>query len=659
MQRVVIFLFSLLLSIVTQAQTQFSLYRLNSNLPQGNLVNPAFAPDHKVVIGLPVISSIYTAADADGITFRDVFVPGEGDSIRFDLENLPGKFKATQQMKVNEALQLFYFGLRAKRSYFSLGVHQVAEMRFHYPGDLAGWAISGPGHERYVGRPLDLGNFFFQGTAYGKASVNYARDITSRLRVGVRFNYLFGVAAAKSTDVNGTLTVNIDSVNINTGVMRFKTAGVDFFDQSNLGAKDYIDYLLKSKNKGQSWDIGATYRVGRNLTVSAAVNDLGYISWKEYVRTYEVNPVYYTFKGFDLATYANGNSDQVIDQEVDSLKNLYDPVEYTGGTLRTALVGKFYAGINYRVLRVNNFSALVYLDLFEKKIDPAVSLGYNLRLGRILDATIGITYQNKTIDNVGAGLVLRLGTLQIYAASDRANSFLYPARASRVDGITGINLVFGKPNKKKKGDSEDDEETEEEDKEDKKEKKRKRDKKEEETALAEEPHVTDTVTTERPAETTVATVMEGNNENISVESEQPGTVQPDSTIEQATGIAEPVVTEQPKEAEVQTVIAEQPKVVTEQPKEEIAAQTPNPDELSPGHYVVIGTFSTRENAQEYMRKLRNSGYECNMGYASSRKSYYVYAYKTADLFEARRVRDNVREITEFEFPETWVLTIEK
>jgi|ADGO01.1.fsa_nt_gi Sporulation related domain. len=153
--------------------------------------------------------------------------------------------------------------------------------------------------------------------------------------------------------------------------------------------------------------------------------------------------------------------------------------------------------------------------------------------------------------------------------------------------------------------------------------------------------------------------MEGNNENISVESEQPGTVQPDSTIEQATGIAEPVVTEQPKEAEVQTVIAEQPKVVTEQPKEEIAAQTPNPDELSPGHYVVIGTFSTRENAQEYMRKLRNSGYECNMGYASSRKSYYVYAYKTADLFEARRVRDNVREITEFEFPETWVLTIEK
>src|SRR5690606_13359868 len=123
----------------------------------------------------------------------------------------------------------------------------------------------------------------------------------------------------------------------------------------------------------------------------------------------------------------NESADQgYLDAELDSLESLYTSSEATGNTFRTPLTGKFYAGINYRLMNMNNFSALVYFDVFKKRIDPAISLGYNLQIRRFLDATVGITYQNKQITNIGAGIALKLGGLQIYTTSDRANSFIYP-----------------------------------------------------------------------------------------------------------------------------------------------------------------------------------------------------------------------------------------
>src|SRR5690606_29489469 len=97
----------------------------------------------------------------------------------------------------------FYFGLRGSKSYFSLGVHQVFETRFHYPGDIIGWATRGPASQHYAGKSLDVDRFYGRGMAYNKVSVNYTRDITRRFRAGVRFNYLLGVAAGATTDVRG------------------------------------------------------------------------------------------------------------------------------------------------------------------------------------------------------------------------------------------------------------------------------------------------------------------------------------------------------------------------------------------------------------------------------------------------------------------------
>lgn len=622
--RIILTFLAFLVVLPAIGQTEFSLYRLNGNLPQANMLNPAFAPNSKVVIGLPVISSIYVAADNDGIAFRDLFKTDENDSLKLDTLTLFTKLNPSNRILLKESVQLFYFGLRGKKSYFSFGIHQVMETRFSYPGDLIGWAIRGPGSYHYSGRPLDFNNFYARGLAYNKVSVNYARDLTPKLRVGARFNYLLGVAAGESTNIKGTLTMGIDSVNINTEQIRFQTAGIDFFDQSDLEVSDYRDYFLKTKNKGMALDLGATYELTDNLTLSAAVNDLGYITWKEHTRSYQVDPVNYTFKGFDLLDYLNqGAGQQFLEAEIDSLENLFTSSETTGNTFKTSLAGKFYAGANFRILRVNNFSALVYLDLFQKRIEPAVSLGYNLQLGRLLNTAIGITYQNGKINNIGAGIALKLTHLQFYATSDRGNSFVYPARASRGDAHFGMNLVFGKPKKNKdKSDKEKEEETEPEQ--------------------------------ELPEQDSIDTVQqEPVTEQVdTIEVEQPA--QQDSII-QETQQEEVAIQEEP------VVVSDAPveeQVVPEEPRHETVIMGEHPEELQVSNYVIVGAFRLRANAERYSAMLSDGGYANEFGFVTAKNVYYVYVHKSESLEETREIRNQYRGLTHFQFSESWVLTVE-
>ena len=609
--RIGLLLFGLIATLHAWAQPQFSMYRFNASLPQANLLNPAFYPNHKVVIGLPVISSVYASADNDGMAFRDMFSYSESDSLQLDTVSIFKKLKDTQRIRVNESVQLFYFGLRGEKSYFSFGVHQVFETRFHYPGDIVGWATRGPASQHYEGKPLDLGKFYGRGMAYNKVSLNYTRDITSAFRAGIRFNYLFGVAAGETTDVSGTLTMSTDSVSINTGNLRVQTAGIDFFDQDGLSARDYVDYLLKTKNKGMSWDFGATYTIADNLMLSAAVNDIGYIKWRDYTRSYQVDPVYYTFKGFDLLELVNQSPGQgSLQAEIDSLQTLYRSSETTGNSFRTSLTGKFYAGINYRLLNMNNFSALVYFDMFEKRIEPAISLGYNLQVRRFINATVGITYQNKQITNIGAGLALKLAALQIYATSDRANSFVYPSRASRADAHIGANLVFGKVKKKD---------------------------------IIEKKKTEPVEVVEEVKQDSIPAVNE-----VAEQREEPVAQE---QVEETPSIQEEVKPEPPP------VVEES--VKAPEPRHTIVKKGTHPDELESGNYVVVGAFKSRSNAARHSKMLRDRGHQNDFGFVSEKQIYYVFVSRSSDLEETREIRNQYRSLRDFQFSESWVLTVEE
>lgn len=79
-------------------------------------------------------------------------------------------------------------------------------------------------------------------------------------------------------------------------------------------------------------------------------------------------------------------------------------------------------------------------------------------------------------------------------------------------------------------------------------------------------------------------------------------------------------------------------------------------ELSFGHYVIAGVFSSQTNAKKYRDSLRKLGFtEANFGFLTARNKWYVHASTLQDVNIAEAERDRLRKIKIFK--ESWLLTV--
>jgi hypothetical protein len=605
-------LLSLLLYVnLTFGQSEFSLYRLNKAVPQSNMLNPAFAPNFNLVIGLPVISSAYVRADLDGISFDDVFNGSGTESLTLDTARISSRMKEVNRVRLNQSLQLFYLGMTLGKNYVSIGLHQVSDLKVNYPGDLVGWAIHGPGHPQYVRRPLDFGSLYSKALAYSKTSISLGRSFGNRLRLGVRFNHLRGLAMVETAKISGQLIVGIDSVTVQTGPIQVNTSGVDFFNSGDRNVDDYINYFFKNQNKGTAWDFGATYQITKRLSVSAAVNDIGIIRWKDYNRSYHHRPVTYTYRGVEYTDYLGTSPEINVDDEVDSLRGLFKPTESTGKKYSTPLTGKVYSGISYRVGAMGNLSALMYIPLLSDKQNTAFSLGYTQQVWRNLSASLGITLQQRRIDNIGAGLAIRISNFQVFATTDRVQSIVYPARATRADLHTGLNLVFGPI--------------------------------EEEPLSEDESGRRKTWTGER---------YEKKNGKTASAKIKARSVGKDKRSE-----AGGVVNRRPSRPIVQQKTSAKQQPATKLPKQRNQTVKHGAYRDDRSHIVVVGTFVSQAKADQFSRELRQRGFANKLGYDSERSLYRVYVFRSRERSEARHMRKTFRKNSEFQLRRVSVLSV--
>ncbi len=79
-------------------------------------------------------------------------------------------------------------------------------------------------------------------------------------------------------------------------------------------------------------------------------------------------------------------------------------------------------------------------------------------------------------------------------------------------------------------------------------------------------------------------------------------------------------------------------------------------ELPTGNYVVVGSFSIKENALRYSKTLQGQGLNTRCQFSSHTNHYYVYVTSNTDVDAARAQWDLMRQIAGFEF--TWVLIVQ-
>jgi type IX secretion system PorP/SprF family membrane protein len=80
-------------------------------------------------------------------------------------------------------------------------------------------------------------------------------------------------------------------------------------------------------------------------------------------------------------------------------------------------------------------------------------------------------------------------------------------------------------------------------------------------------------------------------------------------------------------------------------------------ELETGNYVVVGTFGSYRDAEEYSDQLFIKGFYTKFGYISQTKIYYVYIFESDDLSEAEDTSERFNTIGA-QLRENWVLQVQ-
>lgn len=448
------------------------------NLPQKHMLNPAARPSNSLYIGLPAISGIDIKVNNNFINFSDVFVSGAKDSIisflhpDYDVAGFMAKIKEKNFIEPEGFVQLLGLGLNVgSKSYLTLDINDRFDANIVIPGDLL--RLGFEGSEQFVGRNIDLSSLRGDMKIYHEIGLGFSRNMTSKLRIGVRGKLLFGVAAATVENNSLSLTVNNDYTHKIDADLRVNISGpvsvtydasnnISFQkDESVFGSgRSTINYILGTKNLGFGLDIGAEYKLSNKVEVSAAITDLGYIKWKRGISNLKAESQF-VLGGIDLQDVYNGTVtfDSLGREFLDSLVNSFT-LTNENSPFTTFLPFGVTLGGRYSLTKSISFGLLSCTRFIGKQIREALTVSANLNIGNIFSTSIAYTAANRNYDNLGFGLAVRAGWAQFYIMADRiplkwdrttpdGKKIVLPENWNTIQTMIGMNLAFGNNVKKK------------------------------------------------------------------------------------------------------------------------------------------------------------------------------------------------------------------
>ena len=489
--RKIILILALFLLNRLMAQQDFILYHMPS-IPQITQVDPASFPDSKLDIGLPIISSIYGSAFNTGFSMGDLFYQNANGIMMPDVDNAISKMASENFFILNGSTDLIFLGFKKGNNFFSFNVTEKFDFTFNYPKDLIILGLEGNGNN-LLGERASFDGLGFDFTHWREYAIHWVHDVHHKFSYGARLKYLYGMENF-TTDVSYMGITTDQNTHALTFDMSFdfRTAGLPLVmvdgDIPTIGAIDtgdslqmqqsgldenYINnYLFNRNNRGLGIDLGFNYHVNDKLLLEFSVLDLGFINWNSYTANSYLSAWDYTYDGISnpISIFGDGTSvsflKEILEDSIEqSLKNNY---QYSNPSYSTSLRTKIYASMEY-IVDHNNFVSLSFYSSFvRKRWRRGLGVAYNYHLGNFLSATASYSIYNRSYSNLGAGISLNLGPVEIYMLTDNVlafgtlnprDNFLNNNGSSSINIDTkkvrngqvhfGINLTFGRDKKKK------------------------------------------------------------------------------------------------------------------------------------------------------------------------------------------------------------------
>jgi hypothetical protein len=449
------------------------------NVPQSNLLNPAFQPACNFYFSIPGAGPIQANVGNSSLSISNILIyDKELDSTitflhpRADKNAFLKALDPLNSLSGDVSTGILSFGWRAKDNYFSFQLSEKAFVRLNYPKDLFHIPIYFALDEQGNPYDFDLSGFGLNAAAYTELAFGLSRKISEELTIGGKAKVLFGQANLSTSGSDITVNTEFDKPwQINsqiradaslpfTHIPRDSAGKFDFENiafNDNPSVSDILDVALFHPNVGMALDLGVTYQPLDAVRLSASILDLGFIRWKN--STYNVvQDAVFEFKGMEMSNYINGKDTSGFgDALLDTLKNSFT-FEYLEEPYSTPLPTHIFLGGNVNLTKGISLGALAHMEVFKRKLYNELTLSANMNAGKAFAFSLSYSLLHNKQNDLGLGLAFKPGPFNMYLIFDNIpttfsrdldSGFPIPAYMKGFNARIGLNLIFG-CNKQKK-----------------------------------------------------------------------------------------------------------------------------------------------------------------------------------------------------------------
>ena len=449
----------MMLGGAAQAQYLRSSYFMEGTSARLQL-NPGLQPT-KGYFNMPIIGSFNMSASSNVLGTSDIIDLMDSGSDLCSNDKLFDRLKADNRLNVNLNTDILSFGWYRGKGFWSVNVGLRADFGAALAKDMFSMmrTMNGFALEDVAGtnQSYSLSNQTLNMKAYAEVGLGYSRRITEKLTVGGRVKVLLGLARAEMNINQFDLDLEVPNLRnyqddasrgelspsdwygkgysyaaegnvittLNGGGMTFDNNGM--IDNFDLDAGD-----LGIAGSGFGIDLGASYKVWDNLTVSASILDLGFLKWKESETTVATvsggdevtinSENYDRYIGGDFLSFERFDFEEGSPEKVKTKTRLYSTLLLAGeyGLLNNKLsVGAMYTA---RFAEPKTLNELTFLATFRPKNWLNAAISYS-----------PIQASGKSI-----GLAVKLGPL--FVGTDY---MFFGGNSKSVNGFLGISFPLG------------------------------------------------------------------------------------------------------------------------------------------------------------------------------------------------------------------------
>ena len=273
---------SFLLPTAMQAQYLRSSYFMEGSSTRIQL-NPALQPKRGYV-NLPGIGSVNAEVATNSLGIQDVIDVFDSDGEFYNNDKFYNRLKGMNEVNNSANTDVISFGFYKGKGFWSFNVGARADVDATIPKTMFDYLrATDADNFSWSGESFDIRNEKLRLNAYIEVGAGYSRAINERLTVGGKAKLLLGAGninlkinqiqmSGKGTGYDSEFQLKADAY------MEASAKGLELEEENGyITDLDYNSFGISGYGAGL--DLGASYQIMKNLNVSAAILDLGFISW--------------------------------------------------------------------------------------------------------------------------------------------------------------------------------------------------------------------------------------------------------------------------------------------------------------------------------------------------------------------------------------------